>query len=857
MTFMGIFKNLFGKREVQWRTALRQIQRKFSVFRALLEQQNQVLKAMSRLEERLRKNLRPDGDALDEIRQGIAALIERMIELGGGGYRVLRQRYRAICEDLDHDLTAKPRDVGEFSPPSDFVIPLDRIGWRDVGAVGNKNANLGELKSRLGLPVPDGFAVSTRACRYFVTVNHLVEEIHALFRKVATGGLPPDLESLSAEITSLMVSCPVPDELKAAIERNYDDLTRRCPEGRFAMRSSAIDEDTALTFAGQYLSLLNVRKEELLSSYKRVLASQFAPAALGRFLARGPAESDLAMGVVCMAFIDAAASGVIYTRNPLDADSDYMLVNAVLGLGSYLVEGILTPDVFHISRQDGTILFSRLARKPVQLEMCAGGGVAERAVPKSEQENASIGSEQLRLLVQYALQVETHYEAPQDIEWAIDRQGQLFLLQTRPLRVIRRLAAAPVVPELRAKRLAEKGTPICPGAGGGPIFHLGSMAELDRVPEGVVLVAQNPSPKLIAVMRKVHALVTEVGGSASHMATLAREAGLPTVAGIADAGRLPPGLVVTVDATAGTIYEGLHADLIESRRRQCEASEANKPPESLGRVLEIISHLNLLNPGTPEFCPENCRTFHDIIRFIHQKAMEEMFLAAKRTAYKDQIGQRLKTRIPLLVNIIHLEPEMTGRKDKRWIAEDEIESVPMKALWSGVLEEGWPAPPVAPDLKGFLAVVGANIGQENQPDFSESSYAFVSREYMLLNLRMGYHFATIEALVTSEAIKNYIRLQYKEGGASLDRRIRRIRLICELLTRMGFEHSCEGDFLDATISYQDASFMTRRLQLLGRINIITKQLDMALANDAVARWYTEDFVNRLGLGNALPPLNPS
>jgi pyruvate,water dikinase len=842
---MGFFKALFGAREVRWRAALRHIQTKFSVFRCLLDLQNQVLKAISGWEEKSRRNRVLSTEKLAEIEQGVGVLIEKMIELGGDDYEVLRQRYQAIREDLENDLAAKPRAAS-----SDFVISFDRLGRLGAHAVGTKNANLGELKSRLGLPIPDGFAISTRACRHFVNCNHLHERIRGLLQEPASAARTSDLDSLSAAITSWMVSSPVPEDLQAAIERHYDDLARRCPEERFAMRSSAVDEDTAFTFAGQYVSFLNVRKGDLLDCYKKVLASQFTPAALRQFMMRGLAEADLAMGVGCMAFVDAAASGVVYTRDPLNADGDYVLVNAVLGLGSYLVEGVLTPDVFHVSRQDRTVLFSRVARKPVQLVMLPCGGVGEQAVPEPEQEQAAIAVEPLRLLAEYALKVEAHYGAPQDIEWAIDRRGRLFLLQTRPLRVIKRKAAAPVPAELSAKRIAGKGTPICPGAGGGPVFHLRSVADLDQVPEGVVLVAQNPSPKLIAVMQKVSALVTEVGGVASHMATLAREAWIPTVAGVSDVSRLPPGLLVTVDATDGVLYEGLQADLIASRRAECEAPDPGRLPESLRRVLETISHLNLINPGAPDFRPDHCRTLHDIIRFIHQKAMEEMFLAAKRTAYKDRIGQRLKTKIPLLVNIIHLEQEIPGRKDKSWIAEDAIDSVPMRALWSGVLEEGWPSRPVAPDLRGFLAVMGTNISQGNQPEFSESSYAFLSREYMLLNLRMGYHFATIEALVTPDPIKNYIRMQYKEGGAPLERRIRRIRLICKLLTRMGFEHSCQGDFLDATISYQDSSAMTRHLRLLGRINIITKQLDMALANDAVAQWYADDFAKKLGLGDA-------
>jgi pyruvate,water dikinase len=852
---MAIFKRLFGERAAQGRQALGQIRAKFLVFRALLEQQNQTLKTMSGLEERLRSRQPPDPGGLGAVERGVAALIENMIELGGEGYAVLRARYRAILQNLESGAAAPPRPEPALDAPGgrpgpaaadEFVLPFDRLSRLGAHLVGTKNANLGELRSQLGLPVPDGFAISTRAGRHFMAANHLAERIHGLFQGPVAGRPPSDLDALSAQIAALVLSSPVPDELRGAIERNFADLTRRCPEGRFALRSSAIDEDTAFTFAGQYISLLNVRQEELLTSYKRVLASQFTPATLRHYMARGLAESDLAMGVGCMAFVDAASSGVVYTRDPRSAAADYMLVNAVFGLGSYLVEGILTPDVFHVSRTDGTLLLSRPARKPVELAMLPDGGVAERAVPEATQDKPAIGPDQLRLLVEYALKVEAHYGVPQDIEWAIDRQGRLVLLQTRPLRVIRHTAATTAAPEPDARRLAEKGTPICPGAGGGPVFHLRGLADLGRVPEGVVLVAHNPSPKLIAVMDKVSALVTEVGGAASHMATLAREAGLPSVAGVSEAGRLSPGLVVTVDATAGIIYEGLCTELIATRRRETTAPQADPLPESQHRVLQTISHLNLINPGGADFRPENCRTFHDIIRYIHQKAMEEMFAAAKRTAHKERIGQRLKTRIPLLVNVIHLDPRELPN-ERSWIAEGEIESIPMQALWSGVLAEGWPSRPVPRDLKGFLAVIGTNISQGNQPEFSESSYAFVSREYMLLNLRMGYHFATIEALVTPDIVKNYIRMQYKEGGAPLERRIRRIRLICDLLTRMGFEHTCEGDFLDATLSYQDAATMTRQLQLVGRINIITKQLDMALANDAVAQWYTEDFIKKLGL----------
>ena len=118
---------------------------------------------------------------------------------------------------------------------------------------------------------------------------------------------------------------------------------------------------------------------------------------------------------------------------------------------------------------------------------------------------------------------------------------------------------------------------------------------------------------------------------------------------------------------------------------------------------------------------------------------------------------------------------------------------------------------------------------------------------MLLSLRMGYHFSTIEALCTEIESKNYIRVQYKEGGAPLDRRIRRIKLLAAILSRMGFENSSQGDFLDAMITYQSCPALLSKLRLLGRISMMTKQLDMALSNDAIAQWYIEDYVKKLNL----------
>jgi pyruvate,water dikinase len=365
-----------------------------------------------------------------------------------------------------------------------------------------------------------------------------------------------------------------------------------------------------------------------------------------------------------------------------------------------------------------------------------------------------------------------------------------------------------------------------------------------------VLVAPNPFPGLITVMGKVRALVTEVGGVASHMATLAREYRIPTLAGVEHAGKLPAGQLVTVDATGSAIYAGIHPDLVAARRGEYELFGDTAIFDLLEQVLAKVSPLNLLHPSDPDFVPEHCRTFHDITRFAHQKAMEEMFYMGKDLKHKDRISARLKSQIPLQVLIIHLDQDVSATKGRRVIDEKGIDSVPMQAFWNGIKEEGWPSRPPPATLKGFMSVMATDMSTGSRAEFSESSFAIVSREYMILSLRMGYHFMTIEAMCTDEVSKNYIRMQFKGGGASLDRRVLRVKLLMDILSKAAFEHSSKGDFIDTMISYQGPKAIVEKLHLLGRITMLTKQLDMALSNEAIAQWYTQDFMKKLGLEKA-------
>ncbi len=842
---MKWFQNLFRPRSSPIAVSLEAVQEKFSHFRVLLDQNNRVLQRMSDMEEKSQGEYLFDTAYIrtntKEIQQGVREIIKHLIALGGDAYSLLEGRYQEINAELE------PLVAGHASVLEDeMILPFSAISRSDDNRVGGKNANLGEILSQLGLPVPMGFAITAWSYRRFLDANNLQERITEKLSSVDIHDLG-DLKRISNEIQDMIISCPVPTDLTEKIQEYTEELVERFPNCGLAVRSSAIGEDSEFSFAGQYGTLLNV-KRCIVDCYREVLASKFSPKAIYYCLSHSFMESDMAMSVGCMVMVDASAGGVIYTRDPIHPHRDCILVHAVPGLGKCLVDGTAVPDVYRVSRLDGSLMSSRLGNQPFMLVVGEDEGIVEKPIGETERERHSISEDQLRTLLQYALKIEDHYGAPQDIEWAADQEGNIHILQSRPLRLIEEKTVMQELDCSGFKVLLSGGTTVCPGAGGGAVYKASNPDHLRGMPSGAVLVSPQPFPGLVAVMDRTSALVTQGGSEASHMATLAREYRIPTLVDVDRTQTLRPGQVVTVDATKGIIYEDLLPDLIEARKPDFDFGQGASIFNLLKQVLDKVSTLNLVDPADPSFIPENCRTFHDITRFAHQKSMEEMFSSAKNVRNKERIGLRLKSDIPLPVYILHIDRDIDMRKAQAMIAEDQLDSIPMQAFWGGVKEEGWPSPPsAAKNFKGFVSVLSTTMTMGHESEFSESSFAIISEEYMIASLFLGYHFTTVEAMCTSTISNNYIRIQLKGGGSSFDRRCRRIQLIQRLLTALGFDSQKNGDFIHGVLAYQTPETIAGHLRILGRLAMVTKQLDMALSNDSVAEWYTQDLMQKFGI----------
>jgi pyruvate,water dikinase len=618
------------------------------------------------------------------------------------------------------------------------------------------------------------------------------------------------------------------------------------------MRSSAVGEDSDVTFAGQYATALNVRRDHLLQTYKEIVASKFTPRAIFYWKDKGFNEGDIAMSVGCLAMIAARTSGIMYSQNPSNPSQSTVIISAVWGLGQYAVSGQVSPNVYVMAREDGRILEKRIPRQEVMLVCHQLAGTIEMPVPEADQGRACLNDEILEKLFSYIFKLENHYGKPQDVEWAIDEEGNLFILQTRPLRIssnAKVLEETPL-PEIAPERLLiDWGVVASPGVGAGPVYLVKQDQDLILFPQGGVLVVKHTAPKYVTVMNRAAAIITDIGNVTGHMASLAREFQVPTIVDTREATLLlKTGQEVTVDAVRNKIYEGVIEELIEKEKKKEESSlKQTAILKKLEEVLSAIVPLNLIDPKAESFKPQNCRTFHDLTRYIHEVSIQEMFrFNEEEKSTKEEQAKRLQSDLPINLYLIDLDGGLThSLRPRKNVTPEEITSVPMMALWRGLTHPGvsWTGM-VDVDLKGFASVMfntlsdSARYGQT----MGNRSYALISREYMNFSSRLAYHFSTVDTYCSKVKNNNYITFNFMGGGSSSERRARRARFISGVLKALDFEVELKGDWLMGKLMKYEGKVTEEKLDYLGRLMCCSRQLDMVMYSDSVVDWYINAFM---------------
>lgn len=794
------------------------LREKYNAFKNLLRFDNYSLELIADFEEISYGREQVDWARIIWLYNRLSASVRSMVEQLGlmspSRHLDLMDYYRKIDFYIRMGLDLPTSDP---SPP--YVLSLAEAEAK-AELVGGKAVNLARVARLKQFDVPPAFVTTVKAFHFFVESNELRPKLNSKLRHLRLHE-PDNLAVISNELRQMVLEAPVPDLLAQEIEGAVSSLigVQGQDVPRLAIRSSALAEDGEISFAGQYSSELNVAPSDILEAYKRVLASKYSAKALTYRIRNGLADQETPMAVLFMPMVKAKAAGVVYTMDRDAEGSKAAAVYAVPGQGALLVDGSLQPEVHYFSRE----------AKPL-----APGGREDSILPPAKAEE----------LARLSMVLEQHFATALDIEWVLDGKDNLFFLQARPLQEVWKEEEEELgeEPEVSATPLVLAAECASPGVAAGVAHHVQSVMEVSRVPKNSVLVVQTLTPALARLAESVVAVVARSGSRASHFASVAREFSLPVVVGVEDPFKaVPHGDVVTVHADKGVVYPEEQVELIAHSRKQ-RVQRRGPVHKRLENIMPQLTRLTLTDPESSGFIPENCRSLHDVIRYSHEKSVNEMFSLVGKGGRGLAQAKQLKSQLPIVMYLLDLGGGLFQRGGRvNEVTPDDIQSLPMWAFWFGLSSED------VPWDRGLLHVdweamdrMAAGIFRHDSKLLA--SYAVLSKDYLHMMIRFGYHFSVLDTLCSPESKNNYIKFRFKGGGGDFEQRLLRLELIRRVLEHFDFAITTRGDMLDACMGRESESEIQKRLASLGYLLARTRLMDMGLRNEKQVQELVEEFL---------------
>jgi pyruvate,water dikinase len=492
---------------------------------------------------------------------------------------------------------------------------------------------------------------------------------------------------------------------------------------------------------------------------------------------------------------------------------------------------------------------SEISQKETCLQPVPGGGVEEVALPPEARGRSSLSEETIQTLVRWALALERYFKRPQEVEWALDPQDRCWILQSRGLFHPR--PALPLTGDVCEScshyRIIMEGQGVVAhaGVGSGPVFLVQSNEEMDRFPEGAILLTPYTAPWLTRIVPRATGIISDRGSAAGHLATIAREFRVPALVGAENATQLlKEGMEITLDTHHRVVYEGRVHELIQYELIQSTVFEEAPEFRLLRRLLKRIAPLTLINPQSPEFSPEGCKSVHDVLRFVHEKAVQELMdLPRLLKRYKGAQVWTLVSEVPLGLKILDLgggiDPEAQGNK----ITMEQIRSLPLKALWEGVSRPGvWSTEPIPVDFKGMMSSLSKTWAEApGASSYMRFNLAVISDTYLNLHLRLGYHFNLVDARMNTDPVHNHIYFRFVGGVTDITRRSRRAQLLAQILSKLHFKVDTKGDLIVGQVLHLPPAEIHRRLQVIGLLIGFTRQLDIQLRSDEDISQFIDTF----------------
>lgn len=457
-----------------------------------------------------------------------------------------------------------------------MIVWFEEVGKNDVGLVGGKGANLGEMATS-NLPIPYGFVVTSHAYFQFIEESGLQPKINS-FLKALNFDHQSELEQVSQHIQEIIIKADMPHMIArhilhyyeqlgikqeqyfrrniSFIEESYHKIKHVYRPALVAVRSSATAEDLPnASFAGQQETYLNVHGEAyLLAKVKECWASLFTPRAIYYRHEQGFDHFKVGLAAVVQRMVQSDKSGVAFSIDPVTNDKTKIVIEAIFGLGEYIVQGKVTPDHYEVDKRSFVILKKEAKFQNAKFVKWGSSNIEVR-LSKHQGTLLKLSDEEIVKVALLVKDIETHYFFPQDIEWAIEG-GRVYIVQSRPITTIKDHSATDGKTTTTATPILT-GAPASPGIAVGPVRIVHAAKEIENVKKGDILVAPQTNPDYVPAMKRAAAIVTEKGGRTSHAAIVSRELGIPAVVGTEHATRtLKNDMIVSVNGETGEVYKG-------------------------------------------------------------------------------------------------------------------------------------------------------------------------------------------------------------------------------------------------------------------------------------------------------------
>ncbi len=307
-----------------------------------------------------------------------------------------------------------------------LIKKFKELSKKNVSIAGGKGASLGEM-TQAKIPVPPGFVILVSAFEKFLEETDLNIEINAIMKKIKHNDIN-SVEKASVQIKDMIENLEIPQDIAKEIKKSFQSLKSKY----VAVRSSATAEDSSVaSWAGELETYLNVTEKNLLKSVKKCWASLFSPRAIFYRFEKNLQDQKVSVAVVIQKMVQSEISGICFTVHPVTEDKTQMIIEAGWGLGEAVVSGSITPDSYVLNKKNFSIIDINVAEQEKEMALDKKG-VKWKKVPSSKQNKQKLKEKELIKLSKLCVQIEKHYQKPQDIEWAIEK-NKIYITQSRPI----------------------------------------------------------------------------------------------------------------------------------------------------------------------------------------------------------------------------------------------------------------------------------------------------------------------------------------------------------------------------------------------------------------------------------------